>query len=159
MKRLNGKVAIVTGGAKGIGAATARRLHAEGAHVAIFDVDLSTQSSFAGTDVLFLRCDVTNVDAVEGAVRQVVDRFGEIEVLVNNAGIQHYGTVLTTPVEDWDHVMNVNLKSAFVCARSVIPSMQRRGRVHCCKRGQCAEFAFSTKCCALHNQQNGYAWV
>lgn len=128
MNRLNGKVALVTGGAKGIGAATAKRLHAEGARVAILDIDAAGDKPFADTDVLYLHCDVTDVDAVEKAVEDVVARFGEIEVLVNNAGIQHYGTVLTTTVEDWDHVMNVNLKSAFVCARSVIPSMQRHGR-------------------------------
>lgn len=128
MKRLNGKVALVTGGAKGIGAATAKRLHAEGAFVAILDVDRTGAHHVIDDRCLFLCVDVTDVGAVAQAVDEVVDRFGEIEILVNNAGIQHYGTVLTTTVEDWDQVMNVNLKSAFVCARSVIPSMQRHGR-------------------------------
>ncbi len=128
MKRLQGKVAIVTGGAKGIGAATATRLHAEGARVAIFDVDAAGETLLSGTDTRFQLCDVTDAIAVEAAVAQVVAAFGDISILVNNAGIQHYGTVLTTTLEEWDHVMNVNLKSAFVCARSVLPSMLQKGK-------------------------------
>ncbi len=119
---------MVTGGAKGIGGATATRLHAEGARVAILDVDPAGAVLLDGPDGHFIPCDVTDARAVEHAVEQVVAQFGEIELLINNAGIQHYGTVLTTTPEEWDHVLNVNLKSAFLCARSAIPSMQRRGR-------------------------------
>ncbi|MEM8484558.1 MAG: glucose 1-dehydrogenase [Bacteroidota bacterium] len=128
MKRLAGKVALVTGGAKGIGAATAKRLLAEGACVAILDVDSAGETLLESADARFLLCDVTKPAAVEAAVSEIIEAFGELDILVNNAGIQHYGTVLTTTLEEWDRVMNVNLKSAFVCARSVIPSMQRKGR-------------------------------
>lgn len=126
--RLKNKVAVITGASKGIGAATAKRLHEEGAIVALLDLDESGKDLIAGDRAMFVRCDVSIGKAVEEAVRQVVDAFGDIEILVNNAGIQHYGTVLTTPEEEWDEVMRINLKSAFLCAKYCIPSMQRLGQ-------------------------------
>ena len=128
MKRLEQKVAVVTGGAKGIGAATAQRLHDEGGYVAILDIDVSGESLIASDRALFMQCDVADSKAVQEAISRVVDQFGEIEILVNNAGIQHYGTVLTTPEEEWDQVMQINLKSAFLCSKHVIPSMKRHGK-------------------------------
>ena len=127
MKRLENKVAVVTGGSKGIGGATARRLHEEGASVAILDIDEAGKDLLSGDRAFYVHCDVANSNSVDSAIKQVIDHFGDIEILVNNAGIQHYGTVLTTPEEEWDTVMSINLKSAFLCAKYVIPSMKRQG--------------------------------
>ena len=129
MKRLSQKHAIVTGAAKGIGAAVAKRMLQEGALVTVLDIDESGQSVVTGaSEGIFLRCDVSSGEAVERAMDQARQALGEIEILVNNAGIQHYGTVTSTPEEEWDHVMNINLKSAFLCAKYAIPSMQKLGR-------------------------------
>lgn len=127
MRRLEGKVAVVTGAAKGIGAATAARLHQEGALVAVFDVDADGSKVLGNERSLFVQCDVSSGPAVEAAVKKVQNALGEIEILVNNAGVQHYGTVVTTPEEEWDVVMRINLKSAYLCAKYVIPSMQQIG--------------------------------
>lgn len=77
---------------------------------------------------MFIPCDVSKGDEVKKAVQKSIDHFGEIDVLVNNAGINPYGTVTETTDELWDRVMNINLKSHFVCARECIPSMQRNGK-------------------------------
>ncbi len=127
-KRLENKLAVITGASKGIGAATAIRLHQEGAVVALLDLDASGKDLLVGDRAKFVQCDVSDGKAVEAAISQVVADLGEIEILVNNAGIQHYGTVLTTPEDEWDEVMRVNLKSAYLCAKYCIPSMQRLGR-------------------------------
>lgn len=125
-----GKVAVVTGGAKGIGGATSARFLEDGASVAVLDIDkingekLVAQFPDRG---LFIHCDVSKSDQTSRAFEQILERFGGIDYLVNNAGIQHYGTVTETSDEDWDYVMNVNLKSAFICARAAIPSMLERG--------------------------------
>ena len=118
---------MVTGSAKGIGAATALRLMREGAQVALLDVDEKGALLEMDKKARFYRCDVSQdleVESVVGAIRRDL---GEISVLVNNAGIQHYGTVVSTTVDEWDHVMSVNLKSAFLCAKHVIPSMEKQG--------------------------------
>ncbi len=126
--RLKNKVAVITGASKGIGAATAIRLHEEGATVALLDLDESGKDLILGDRAMFIQCDVSNGKTVEAAISKVVDAFGDVEILVNNAGIQHYGTVLTTSEEEWDDVLRINLKSAFLCAKYCIPSMQRLGR-------------------------------
>lgn len=128
MNRLKNKLAVITGASKGIGAATAIRLHDEGAIVALLDIDESGRDLIEGDRAMFVECDVSRGKAVETAINNVVDAFGEVEILVNNAGIQHYGTVVTTPEAEWDDVMRINLKSAFLCAKYCIPSMQRHGR-------------------------------
>lgn len=127
MMRLENKIAIVTGASKGIGAATAIRLIKEGARVALLDRDDSGKALVDNDRSLFYTCDVSQASEVEQVVDDVRQVFGEIDVLVNNAGIQHYGTVVTTPEEEWDQVMAVNLKSAYLCAKYVIPSMQQAG--------------------------------
>ena len=77
---------------------------------------------------LFIHCDVSKADQVKGAFNQIDARFGAVDVLVNNAGIQRYSTVTDTSEEEWDLVMNVNLKSAFLCSKYAIPLMQKRGK-------------------------------
>jgi NAD(P)-dependent dehydrogenase (short-subunit alcohol dehydrogenase family) len=128
-----GKVAIVTGGAMGIGEATARKLAGLGATVAIFDIDRDaghkSASSIAKSGAIcdFVPCNVSSGAEVSQAVQAVAHKYGEIDILVSNAGIQLYGDVVTTPEEDWDRLMGINLKGCFLVAKSVVPHMLKRG--------------------------------
>jgi NAD(P)-dependent dehydrogenase (short-subunit alcohol dehydrogenase family) len=127
--QFNNKVAVVTGGARGIGSATCRGFLRDGASVAALDLDAG-DPDFAAANaarVLYLQTDVSKEAQVRDAMRKVVDRFGGIDFLVNNAGIQRYNPVTETSEEEWDFVMNVNLKSAFLCAKHAIPFMKERG--------------------------------
>ena len=124
------QLAVVTGAAKGIGEATARAFFREGAAVALLDVDESASKladEFAPHG-LFVRCDVSKSADVERAFDMIARDLGNASVLVNNAGIQHYGTVTDTSEAEWDRVLGVNLKSAFLCAKHAIPQMRKRGR-------------------------------
>ena len=127
MKRLHTKTAIVTGASKGIGAATALRLLEEGACVAFLDIDEAGKELASNKRAHFYACDVSQSTEVEQVINAVMQDFGDINVLVNNAGIQHYGTVVSTPESEWDQVMAINLKSAFLCSKYVIPQMQQGG--------------------------------
>lgn len=125
------RTAVVTGGSKGIGAASVEVLLREGANVLILDMDDENGKKLeaaGGSRALFVSCDVSKEQEVAQAVAQGVDRFGAIHYLVNNAGIQRYSTVTETTEEEWDLVMNVNLKSAFLCAKHTIPHMLQAGR-------------------------------
>lgn len=125
------KHVVVTGGAKGIGGAAVTRFLEEGACVTVLDLDEKQARkrlvNFEDRS-LFIHCDVSNAGQVEGAFNQIDVRFGAVDVLVNNAGIQRYSTVTDTTEEEWDLVMNVNLKSAFLCSKYAIPLMQKRGQ-------------------------------
>ncbi len=124
------KIAIVTGGSKGIGAATVKIFEREGAKVAILDTDQKNGEALANSlspNVIFIRCDLTREIEIKEAISKIQQQFGNIHYLVNNAGIQHYGTVTETTAEEWDLVMNVNLKSAFLCAKYSIPHMRNAG--------------------------------
>ena len=123
------RVAVVTGGAKGMGAATACAFHREGASVVVMDIDdqgAKLAKTF-GRRGLFVRCDVSRGEQVKAAFENIAGRFGGVDVLVNNAGISRFSTVTETSEEEWDLVMNINLKSAFLCAKYAIPSMLSRG--------------------------------
>lgn len=124
------KTVLITGGAKGIGGACSRVFYRENANVVILDTDPVGQQLAAelGERALFIPCDVSKEALVRQAVEQAVATFGGIDVLVNNAGIQRYSTVTETSEEEWDLVLNVNLKSAFLCAKHAIPFMQKRGQ-------------------------------
>ncbi len=125
------KHVIITGGAKGIGAATVQTFHKNGYNVVFMDVDEENGQrlqSELGDGCLFFTCDVSKTDEVKNVINQAIGRFGEVDVLVNNAGINPYGTVTQTSDELWDKVMMINLKSHFICARECIPSMQKNGR-------------------------------
>jgi len=125
----DGKVAIVTGAAKGIGEAAARRLAESGASVALLDVDekVGRQTAASIERGEFFRCDVSSAKQVESAVKAVVERFGGIDVVVSNAGIQEYGDVVGTSEDLWDKVLNINLKGCFLISKYSVPHMLKRG--------------------------------
>jgi len=123
-------VVVVTGGCSGIGLATCTRLAADGFTVAVLDIKpADTQDGAA----LALRCDVTDESDVEVAMAAVLDRFGRIDVLVNNAGItgsRQAARCHETPVQEWDRVLAVNVRGPFLCSRAVLPLMLDRGSGH-----------------------------
>ncbi|MFN4315272.1 MAG: SDR family NAD(P)-dependent oxidoreductase [Chitinophagaceae bacterium] len=118
------KKVLITGGSRGIGAATVNHFLNLGHHVAVLDI---SNGSYWQKDPIFIPCDVADETAVNSAVEAIVTRWGQIDILVNNAGIQRYGTVLETSSEVWDEVMNVNLKSMFLCSKAVLPTMIEAG--------------------------------
>jgi len=132
-----GRSAVVTGGGRGIGRAVVERLLAGGAAVAIWDVEERTAAEAANQlrsqgDVLALAVDVGDERAVENARDQTMTRLGKIDILVNNAGINGVNArVVDYPVDQWDAVMRVNLRSQFLCCRAVVPGMIERnyGRI------------------------------
>lgn len=128
--RLAGKVAIVTGAARGIGRATALRFLAEGARVTFSDRDAAAlQEVGAGPAeaVLTRACDVARAEQVEALVAATLARFGRIDILVNNAGYGHRGTIEGTSEAEWDALMATNVKGVFLCSRAVVPVMRRQG--------------------------------
>jgi NAD(P)-dependent dehydrogenase (short-subunit alcohol dehydrogenase family) len=127
------RVAVVTGGGSGIGRASALRLAAEDFAVAVVDIDAVTAAEAAGEAGIGIGADVAGQADVEHAIGQVIDTFGHIDVLVNNAGITGSAAATVcheTPVEDWDRVFAVNVRGAFLCARATLPAMVRRGSGH-----------------------------
>lgn len=130
--RLKGKVAIITGAARGIGYATAELFAAEGVTVVIVDVNGVQAAATAATlGGLGLACDVVKFDQCEAVVRTVMDKFGRIDILVNNAGIAKDNLLLRMTEEQWDLVLDVNLKGAFNFVKaSARPMMKARyGRI------------------------------
>ncbi|MHB8612934.1 MAG: SDR family NAD(P)-dependent oxidoreductase [Candidatus Dormibacteraceae bacterium] len=132
-KRLDGKVAIVTGSSRGIGRAIAERYAAEGAKVAVNWVGREREAQSvvdsiekAGGEAFSVRADVSSSQDVKDLVRVTLDRFGRIDILVNNAGVMYTKSVLETTEEDWDRTIDINLKGAYLCAKEVAPFMQRQ---------------------------------
>jgi NAD(P)-dependent dehydrogenase (short-subunit alcohol dehydrogenase family) len=116
------KTVVVTGAAKGIGAACARLFYEAGANVVLLDIT-GDDAVVSDQRLLFIHCNVAVEAEVQTAFEQIIQRFSKVDVLVNNAGIQRYGSVTETSSDVWDEVMNVNLKSLFLCAKYAIPSM------------------------------------
>lgn len=126
--RLRGKTAIVTGAGAGIGAATAALFAKEGARVLVVDRDEQRATEVAGAiDGVALAVDVSQEAAVEAMAREAEARFGQVDVLVNNAGYGIRGSVVTTAAGDWDALMAVNLKGVFLCSKHIIPLMAAGG--------------------------------
>ncbi|MFZ5916458.1 MAG: SDR family NAD(P)-dependent oxidoreductase [Chloroflexota bacterium] len=133
--RLAEKAAIVTGAGMGIGRATARLFAAEGAGVVVVDYDPQGGQETAaliradGGEAIFAQADVSDPDAVQAMVRAAIDRYGRIDVLHNNAGIDlpQATNVVETGIEDWDRTLAVNLKGVFLCCKAVIPEMVAQG--------------------------------
>lgn len=131
---LAGKVALITGGASGIGRATSLLFAREGAAVAIADLNESAGQAVvgeitgAGGRAILDKADVTRAEDCQRVVERTLGEFGGVDILFNNAGIIRRATVLELSEEDWDRVMEVNVKSIFLMSRSVIPMMARAGR-------------------------------
>jgi 2-hydroxycyclohexanecarboxyl-CoA dehydrogenase len=128
--RLDGRVALITGGAGGIGSATASRLAAEGASVVVADLDLSGAQSVANEiGARAVQVDVTSVETIRHMVQQV----GPVDVLVNNAGWDRVQRFVDTDEAFWDSVLAINLKGQIACAHAVLPGMieRQRGRIIC----------------------------
>jgi 3-oxoacyl-[acyl-carrier protein] reductase len=123
MSRYAGRVAVVTGSARGIGAATARRFADEGASVAVLDLDqdaaAQTASGLGAEKAIGVACDVSQASSVDSAVSRVVDELGKIDVLVNNAGVTRDNLLFKMTEDDWDTVMNVHLRGSFLMSRAV----------------------------------------
>ncbi|NPA91682.1 MAG: 3-oxoacyl-ACP reductase FabG [Chloroflexi bacterium] len=134
MGRLEEKVAVITGAARGIGAATARIFAREGAKVAITDIDeeqgQATAAAIrdAGGEAVFIPVDVTDFTSVERMVQQVMDHFGRIDILVNNAGVLRDRTLLKMTLEDFNFVIDVNLRGVFHCTKAIAPIMVAQGK-------------------------------
>ncbi|WP_020576202.1 SDR family NAD(P)-dependent oxidoreductase [Actinopolymorpha alba] len=133
MRRLDGKVGIVTGGAKGIGRACALRLGAEGAAVGIADVDeagageVARQIADAGGQAVAVRTDVSRAGEVDELVATVVERYDRLDLLVNIAGIAVGGTVTDISEDDWDRVFAINLKGIWYAMKAAIPHLRAAG--------------------------------
>ena len=133
MDTLNNKVALITGGASGIGRATAILFAQEGAAVAIADINVEQGKSAieeiesAGGKAIFIPCDVTNAGDCHAAVEKTVATFGGLHILFNNAGIIRRADVINTSEDEWDRVMAVNVKSIFLMSRYAIPYLEKAG--------------------------------
>ena len=131
--RLEGKVALITGAARGQGAAEARLFAREGAKVILADVSdpegiaVASEIAEAGGDAIYVHLDVTDESQWDAAVQSAVTSFGKLDILVNNAGIWRRGHVMETSSEQWDDIMDVNAKGVFLGTKSAIPEMRKAG--------------------------------
>jgi NAD(P)-dependent dehydrogenase (short-subunit alcohol dehydrogenase family) len=131
MNEFQDKAALVTGGAMGIGGAVAKLFAARGAKVLIVDraetEGLKTVSEIIsnGGSAEFFKADVSSVNDCSRAVNRIIELFGKLDIVSNNAGIQRYGTVESTPEDEWDDVMNINLKSVFYICKYAIPHLKK----------------------------------
>lgn len=136
-KRLEKKVALITGSARGIGEGIAVLFAQEGANIVLNDVneallkETEAKITALGVEALSCKADVTNQAQVEEMVKKTVDKFGKIDILVNNAGITRDGLLIRMSESDWDLVLSINLKGAFLCSRAVSKVMikQRSGKI------------------------------
>jgi 3-oxoacyl-[acyl-carrier protein] reductase len=135
MKRLQGKVAIITGAAAGIGEATARLFAEEGAKLALLDVAMEplekvvSEINGGGGKAVAIRCNVADENQVKGMVKTVMGEFGKIHILINNAGITRDMLTPRLSEESWDAVLNINLKGTFFCSKHVLLKIERHGKV------------------------------
>lgn len=126
------KVALVTGAARGIGLATAKRFLADGWRVALLDIEGEQQAGTAAAlnnpdDTLAITCDVSDAAAVGAAMAAIMGRFGRLDALVNNAGVAVFAPVLETSDADWNRIMAVNLTGPFLCTKAAVPLMREQG--------------------------------
>jgi len=131
--RVDGKVAAITGGASGIGEATARLFAEEGAHVAIADMDgergclVADEINAAGAEVIFVEAHMEREVDAFNFIRRTGEQYARLDILVNNAGMRLYQTVVEASEENWDAILGVNLKGYAFCAKAAIPEMRKTG--------------------------------
>lgn len=131
--KLDGKVAVITGASKGIGKATASAFTAAGAKVVLAARTRETLEQVAadlrenGAEALAIPTDVTDVEAVQRLIEETLDVYQRLDILVNNAGVGYFGPVVDFAPDDWDVVINSNLKAIYLCARSALPPMLAQG--------------------------------
>jgi NAD(P)-dependent dehydrogenase (short-subunit alcohol dehydrogenase family) len=128
--RLDGKVALITGGGSGIGASTAQRFAEEGAQVVVADLRTETAETKAaeiGGGALGVGIDVTDRESIAGVIEETVSQFGGLDVLVCNAGVTIVGGVIDLTEDEWDRELDTNLKSVFLCAKEAWPHLVARG--------------------------------
>jgi 2-hydroxycyclohexanecarboxyl-CoA dehydrogenase len=127
--RLEGRIALVTGGASGIGAATCRRLAGEGARVAVTDLNAEGAGEIsAEVNGMPYELDVRSTDSIGAAVRAAEEELGPIDILVNNAGYDEFGFFVKSEEAMWERVLGVNLRGVIAVTHAVLPGMQERGR-------------------------------
>lgn len=132
--RLDGKVAIITGAGVGIGRATAVMFGKEGASVIVADIDQEKGMETVGLirsesgEAIFVQVNISKAHDVEKMVRTAIDTYGKLDILVNNAGIYLQASVVDTSEEDWNRILDVNLKGVFLCCKYSIPEMVKGGR-------------------------------
>lgn len=137
MGRFTGRVALITGAGRGIGAATAKRLAEEGARITLADLDVegcervAQEIAALGSEAEAVRCDVSNPEDAQRAVDTAIEKFGQLDILVNNAGILRDNLLFKMTDSDWDSVLGVHLKGAFLCSRAAQKHMVERkyGRI------------------------------
>lgn len=135
---LDGRVAIITGGARGIGKAIAETLAQRGANIVVVDLrkELAEEtaneiSAKTGREAIALEADVSNQESVKAMIKDALEKFGKVDILVNNAGITRDGLIMRMKESDWDMVLDINLKGAFNCAQAIVRPMmkQQYGRI------------------------------
>jgi NAD(P)-dependent dehydrogenase (short-subunit alcohol dehydrogenase family) len=132
MGDIDNQVAIVTGGGGGIGGAVVRRFAREGAKAAVADIDIGAARACAaqvtdrGGEAIAIAADVTRKESVGQMVKAALDRWGRIDILVNVAGGADRKLVIDMTAQDWDHVVDMNLKSTFLCSQAVLPAMLKQ---------------------------------
>ena len=131
MRSLDGQLAIITGGARGIGEGICEVFCEEGATVALWDVldgsKVVDRISKNGGKIFYQKVDVTSIESVKNAVEYIIDNYGKIEILINNAGIIRDRSFMNMSEKEWDEVVNVNLKSLFIVCKAVLPLMKANG--------------------------------
>jgi NAD(P)-dependent dehydrogenase (short-subunit alcohol dehydrogenase family) len=134
MERLEGRVAIVTGGGNGLGRAIAELFSLEGASVVVADIDEKAANETAalirdkGGEALAVKTDVSLAPEVDRLMSATATKYGRIDILVNNAGVRGMGGVLDLTEDDWDRILSVNLKGMFLCSKFALPHMLRQGK-------------------------------
>jgi 3-oxoacyl-[acyl-carrier protein] reductase len=132
MGRLSGRTALITGAARGIGYAISQRFAAEGAHLALTDIDEDGVSAAArtldasGAEHLSARIDVADIASSRTRIEALIDELGHLDILVNNAGFVRHTTAFDCTEQEWDLMVDINLKGVFFCAQSVLPHMRDR---------------------------------
>lgn len=133
---LQGKIAIVTGGGQGLGAAICKSIAQAGAIAIVGDIQLEAAEKIAqqirdsGGEAIALPLDVSNADQVSETVQKVRDQYGAIDILINNAGTDKTVSIEELEIADWDRVLSVNLRGAFLLSKAVFPIMKQQGRGH-----------------------------